>query len=118
MNLTDEQVNKIFELASMQNKLTKASITSSDISEALIEIERKIHFGILLIDAIFPLIQKKDERKKYFTNFYSIVNDVNNPATTIGLNNSQIWPLIFSFAQFLISTLLILSLLLWLDYIA
>ena len=43
MNITDEQVNKIFELASMQNKLNKDTVSSSDISEALIEIERKIH---------------------------------------------------------------------------
>ena len=42
MNLTDEQINKIFELASMENKIS-ADVTSADISEALIEIERKIY---------------------------------------------------------------------------
>lgn len=43
MNISDEQINKIFELASMENKLSKEEITSADISEALIEIERKIY---------------------------------------------------------------------------
>ena len=43
MNITDEQVSKIFELASMQAKLANGEISSSDITEALIEIERKIY---------------------------------------------------------------------------
>ena len=43
MNISDEQVSKIFELASMESKLLKDEITSVDISEALIEIERKIY---------------------------------------------------------------------------
>ena len=43
MNISDEQLNKIFELASMEQKLQKGNITPSDISEALIEIERKIY---------------------------------------------------------------------------
>ena len=43
MNITDEQINKIFELADMQDKLKKDFITSNDITEALIEIERKLH---------------------------------------------------------------------------
>lgn len=43
MNITDEQVNKIFELASMEDRLSKENITSNDITEALIEIERKIY---------------------------------------------------------------------------
>ena len=40
MNITDEQINKIFELASMEKK---ENITLEDISEALIKIERKIY---------------------------------------------------------------------------
>lgn len=43
MNITEEQVNKIFELASMEDRLSKDSITSNDVTEALIEIERKIY---------------------------------------------------------------------------
>ena len=43
MNLTDEQLNKIFELASMEHKLSAENITSRDVTEALIEIERKIY---------------------------------------------------------------------------
>ena len=43
MNITEEQVNKIFELASMEDRLSKGEISSVDISEALIEIERKIY---------------------------------------------------------------------------
>ena len=43
MNLTDEQINKIFELASMEKKISGSSISSADITEALIEIERKIY---------------------------------------------------------------------------
>ena len=43
MNITDEQLSKIFELASMEQRLSNGEITSSDISEALIEIERKIY---------------------------------------------------------------------------
>ena len=43
MNITDEQLNKLFELASMQDKLENREITSGDISEALIAIERKIY---------------------------------------------------------------------------
>lgn len=43
MNLTDEQINKIFELANMQDKLKRESISSKDITEALIEIERKMY---------------------------------------------------------------------------
>lgn len=43
MNITEEQLNKIFELASMENKYRTGIITSNDISEALIEIERKIY---------------------------------------------------------------------------
>ena len=43
MEITQEQINKIFELASMDKKFEQGNITSSDISEALIEIERKIY---------------------------------------------------------------------------
>ncbi len=45
MNISDEQVNKIFELASMGNKMSikKEEITTKEISEALIEIERKLN---------------------------------------------------------------------------
>ncbi len=43
MNITDEQLNKLFELASMQDKLNGKEITAGDISEALIAIERKIY---------------------------------------------------------------------------
>ena len=43
MNLTEEQLNKIFELASMEDRISRNDITSRDISEALIEIERKIY---------------------------------------------------------------------------
>ena len=41
MNISDEQVVKIFELASMQDKLN-GPISVNDVSLALIEIERKI----------------------------------------------------------------------------
>ncbi len=43
MNLTDEQINKILELASMQDLVAKKEITQSDISMALVEIERRIY---------------------------------------------------------------------------
>ena len=43
MNITQEQLNKLFELASMHDKLKKDVVSESDISEALIEIERKLH---------------------------------------------------------------------------
>ncbi len=45
MNISDEQINKIFELASMEDKISipKEKITSDEISEALIEIERKLN---------------------------------------------------------------------------
>ena len=43
MNITQEQLNKLFELASMQDKLKKDVVNESDISEALIEIERKLY---------------------------------------------------------------------------
>jgi len=43
MNITEEQLHKLFELASMSDKVLKSEITQSDISEALIEIERKIY---------------------------------------------------------------------------
>lgn len=43
MNITEEQLNKLLELASMENKIKSGEITSNDISEALIEIERKIY---------------------------------------------------------------------------
>lgn len=43
MNLSEEQLNKIFELASMQEKVNGIEITSNHISEALIEIERKLY---------------------------------------------------------------------------
>ena len=43
MNISDEQVNKIFELASMEYKKNQENITEKDISEALIIIERKIY---------------------------------------------------------------------------
>lgn len=42
MEITQEQLNKLFELASMQKKV-KTEITAEDISEALIEIERKLY---------------------------------------------------------------------------
>lgn len=43
MNISNEQVNKIFELASMKDKISKDNITENDITEALIVIERKIY---------------------------------------------------------------------------
>ena len=43
MNISDEQIKKIFELASMESKLKQGNITSNDISQALIEIERKVY---------------------------------------------------------------------------
>lgn len=43
MNISDEQIKKIFELASMEKKYLNGNITSKDISEALIAIERKIY---------------------------------------------------------------------------
>lgn len=43
MNISDEQVKKIFELASMENKCSVDEISPKDISEALIAIERKIY---------------------------------------------------------------------------
>ena len=45
MNISDEQINKIFELASMEDKISvpKEKVTSDEISEALIEIERKLN---------------------------------------------------------------------------
>ena len=43
MEISKEQLNKIFELASMEKKISSSSITSEDISEALIEIERKLY---------------------------------------------------------------------------
>ncbi len=43
MNISEEQVNKIFELASMDYKKSLENISEKDISEALIAIERKIY---------------------------------------------------------------------------
>lgn len=43
MDISEEQVSKIFELASMESRLSQNNITSKDISEALIAIERKIY---------------------------------------------------------------------------
>lgn len=43
MDITNEQLKKLFELASMEDKLQKNEITSADISEAIVEIERKIY---------------------------------------------------------------------------
>ncbi len=43
MEITEEQINKIFELASFEKNKLKEDITSNDITEALIEIERKIY---------------------------------------------------------------------------
>jgi CheY-like chemotaxis protein len=43
MNLTEEQLNKLFELASIENTKPYEEITSNDISLALVEIERKIY---------------------------------------------------------------------------
>lgn len=43
MNITDEQIYKILELASMENKISVNEVTPVDITEALIEIERKIY---------------------------------------------------------------------------
>lgn len=43
MNITNEQLNKLFELASMGSKKGNADIDSKDITEALIAIERKIY---------------------------------------------------------------------------
>ncbi len=46
MDLTQEQISKIFELASMKEKAESGDITTNDITQALIEIERKIYsFG-------------------------------------------------------------------------
>ncbi len=41
MNITDEQLTKLFELASLQKNISEA--TANDISEALVEIERKLY---------------------------------------------------------------------------
>lgn len=41
--LTDEQLNKLFELASINIKKSYEDITANDITEALVEIERKIY---------------------------------------------------------------------------
>lgn len=43
MNITDEQLKKIFELASMSERAEKGNIEANDITEALIEIERKLY---------------------------------------------------------------------------
>lgn len=43
MEITQEQLNKIFELASMEKKIKADNITIGDVSEALIEIERKLY---------------------------------------------------------------------------
>ena len=43
MEITQEQLNKIFELASIEKKAETDNITSRDISEALISIERKLY---------------------------------------------------------------------------
>lgn len=43
MNISDEQIKKIFELASMEQKMSLDEVSSKDISEALIAIERKIY---------------------------------------------------------------------------
>ena len=43
MDITEEQLNKIFELASKPKKKDISKITSKDITEALIAIERKIY---------------------------------------------------------------------------
>ncbi len=43
MDITKEQVNKIFELASMKDKMNNNDITSNDISNALLEIESKLY---------------------------------------------------------------------------
>lgn len=42
MNISDEQIKKIFELASMEDKLKQSNISENDISQALITIERKL----------------------------------------------------------------------------
>ena len=43
MEITQEQLNKIFELASMDKKFASKQVTTGDISQALIEIERKLY---------------------------------------------------------------------------
>ena len=43
MEITEEQLNKIFELASVPKKKDNSQITSKDITAALIAIERKIY---------------------------------------------------------------------------
>ena len=44
MEITQEQLNKIFELASMDDKVSSCSgVSLADVSEALIKIEQKIH---------------------------------------------------------------------------
>lgn len=43
MNITEEQINKIFELASMDRKINNPDVSSVDITAALIEIERKLY---------------------------------------------------------------------------
>ena len=54
MEITQEQLSKIFELASMENKLTSGEITVGDVSEALIEIERKLYsfFADVKVDSL------------------------------------------------------------------
>ena len=43
MNISDEQTNKIIELASMQEEVNGREITDKDITKALVRIERKIY---------------------------------------------------------------------------
>lgn len=43
MNISDEQLKKIFELASMEDTFKPSEITEKDVSVALIEIERKLY---------------------------------------------------------------------------
>ncbi len=43
MDISREQIKKLFELASMEYKLKNEALVPNDISEALIEIEKKLH---------------------------------------------------------------------------
>ena len=43
MNVTEDQLRKLFELAGIENNKSYEEITSNDISLALVEIERKMN---------------------------------------------------------------------------
>ncbi|EKE38878.1 hypothetical protein ENUP19_0146G0053 [Entamoeba nuttalli] len=76
-----EDIPSVFHLAWLSFLLYKSFKDSSEKSDEslftldLVGVEKKIHFGILLVDAIFPITDIPEDRKRYFTSFYAIVND-------------------------------------------